>query len=159
YRGRPEREEDTLVAKMLIDGHRNIVVRNNSGHVAIDSPGTIQAHTVNVKATRQRVTFAAPPGTIGADQQASRYVQYLIRRYNEFAASDTPRTGFSYGAISRSIVSVFGAEWRLLPVEKADALFNYLHSRINRTRLARINKGKGRRSFSTHQEFIAKHGA
>jgi len=85
-------------------------------------------------------------------------MQYLIKRYNEFAGSDpTRKTRFSYGAISRNIESNFGAEWRYLPIEKAISVFVYLQERVTKTRQAKINKGKGYRAFSTYEEFLAKH--
>ena len=157
--GRPETQQDAFVAKILLNQFRRITVTNNSGNVAIDSPGAMQAQTINVKTTTKKVTVSAPPGTIGSDQDASRYVQHLIKRYNEFASSDpTRRTSFSYGAISQNIESNFGAQWRMLPLEKANAVFEYLQGRIAKTRRARINKGKGSPAFSTYEEFLAKHG-
>lgn len=156
--GRPETLQDRFFAKILLNDLRRISVTNNSGNVAIQSPGAMQAQTINVKTTTKKISVSAPPGTIGADQNASRYIQHLIKRYNEFGGSDSTRkTNFSYGAISRNIESNFGAEWRLLPLEKADAVFEYLQGRITKTRQARVNKGKGYRAFSTYEEFLAKH--
>lgn len=156
--GRPEQEQDGFFAKVLINDTRKVVVTNNSGYVAIDSPGTIQAQCVNVRPSTKKVTIGATAGTIGADQQASRYVHYLIERYNKFASSDsTRRTRFHFGAISKNIADNFGSKWQLLPLEKSQAVFEYLQFRINKTRLARINKGKGEKSFSSYQEFSAKH--
>lgn len=156
--GRPETLQDGFFAKILLNDFRRISITNNSGNVAINSPGAMQAQTINVKTTRKKISVSAPPGTIGADQNAGRYVQHLIKRYNEFAGSDlTRKTSFSYGAISRNIESNFGAEWRLLPLEKANAVFEYLQGRIAKTRQAKINQGKGYRAFSTYEEFLAKH--
>lgn len=156
--GRAETLQDTFFAKVLLNQFRRIVVSNNSGNVAINSPGAMQAHTINIKSTPKKIVLSAPQGTIGADQDASRYVQHLIKRYNEFAGSDTTRKGrFSYGAISKNIEHNFGSEWRLLPVEKTGAVFIYLQERISKTRLARVNRGKGYPAFSTYEEFLTKH--
>jgi hypothetical protein len=156
--GRNERPEDSFFAKILLNDFRIISVTNNSGNIAINSPGAMQAHTINVKTTASKVSVRPPPGTIGADQNISRYVSYLIKRYNEFAGSDSARkTKFSYGAISNNVKSNFGAEWRLLPLKKASAVFAYLQERIQKTRLARINRGKGYAAFSTFEEFLEKH--
>ena len=156
--GRPEQESDRFFAKILINDAHRVTVTNNSGNVAVNSPGAIQGRNITVKTTRSKVSVNAPPGTIGADQQASRYVQHLIRRYNEFAGSDSTRkAAFSYGAISRNIASNFGSDWRLLPLEKATAVFAYLQERISKTRQAKINKGKGKPSFSSYDEFLSKH--
>lgn len=156
--GRNEKQEDGFFAKLLLNDFRRISIANNSGNVAINSPGAMQAHTINVNTPAKKISVSAPPGTIGADQDASRYVQHLIKRYNEFAGSDTSRkTSFSYGAISRNIESNFGSEWRLLPLEKANAVFAYLQGRIAKTRQAKINKGKGYSAFSTFEKFLVKH--
>jgi hypothetical protein len=157
--GRDEQATDGFYAKILLNDLRRVSVVNNSGNVAINSPGAILAQTVNVKTTRRSVTVNAPPGTIGADQQASRYVQYLIKRYNEFASADqTRRTKFSFGALSSNIETRFGAPWKLVPVEAFDALCEYLQQRIGRTILAKRNHAKGFPSFSTYEEFLTKHG-
>jgi len=156
--GRPETAQDGLFAKILLNDFRRISVTNESGNVAINSPGALQAQTINVKTTKKNISMNAPPGTIGADQNASRYMQHLIKRYNKFAGSDHTRTTpFNYGAISRNIEINFGSEWRLLPLGKANAVFAYLQARIAKTRQARINKGKGYKAFSTYAEFLAKH--
>lgn len=156
--GRIERAEDGFFAKLLLNDFRRASVTHNSGNVAINSPGTMQAHTINVNTTTKKISVSAPPGTIGSDQDASRYLQHLIKRYNEFAGADTTRkTKFTYGAISRNIESNFGSEWRLLPLEKATAVFAYLQDRISKTRQAKINKGRGYPAYSTFEEFLVKH--
>lgn len=155
--GRQEQAADGFFAKILLNDFHRISVVGNSGNVAINSPGAIQAKTVNVRTTRRTVSVNAPPGTIGADQQASRYLQYLIKRYNEYASANNQRSRkFNYGAISKNIESRFGATWKLLPVEKFDAVCEYLQQRISKTIIAKLNASKGHRSFSTYSEFIEK---
>ncbi|MDP3753358.1 MAG: HNH endonuclease signature motif containing protein [Polaromonas sp.] len=155
--GRAEQATDAFFAKVLLNDLRRITITNNTGNVAINSPGVIQAHTVNVKTSRRSVTVNAPPGTIGANQQLSRYVQYLIKRYNEFASADRTRASkFSYGAVSVNIESQFGASWKLLDAEKFGSVCEYLQQRIGKTILAKLNASKGHRSFSTYAEFLAK---
>ena len=155
--GRTEKVEDLFFAKILINDSRKISVENNSGNIAIDSPGTIQATSLSIKATREKISVSSPPGTIGADRRASQYVQYLINRYNKFAASEpSRRTKFSYGAISRNIESKFGSQWKLISIEASNDLFSYIQGRIDMTRQAKINRGKGHRSYSSFEEFIDK---
>lgn len=154
--GRPEQATDAFFAKILLNDLKRITITNNTGNIAINSPGAIQAHTVTVKTSRRSVVVNAPPGTIGADQQLSRYVQYLIKRYNEFASADKTRTTkFSYGAVSVNVETQFGASWKLLPIEKFDPVCAYLQQRIGKTILAKLNASKGQRSFSTYTEFLA----
>lgn len=155
--GRPERPADSVFAKILLNGLQQIDISDNTGNIAINSPGAIQARTVNIKSARNHVAVNAPPGTIGSDQGQSRYVQYLINRYNQFARENKSRsTKFSYGAISVNIERRYGASWKLLPSEKFEELCDYLQQRILKTIIGRLNTGKGQKSFSTYSEFSTK---
>lgn len=155
--GRQEIESDLLAAKLMMQDYRKIDANHNSGNIAIDSPGAVQANTIHLNAGKAKVTYSLPPGTIGSDQHLVRYIQHLIKRYNEFASADPSRgSRFHHGVISTNIRSKFGADWRLLPTERAVEVFEYLQGRIGKTRQARINRGKGFRAFSTFDEFNAK---
>lgn len=114
--------------------------------------------TLRLERLVKKISVQAPPGTVGADQQVSRYIQYLISKYNKFAKAEPSRkTKFSYGAISRTIESKFGAKWKLLPEEKVSEVIGYLYGRILKTRIGKSNSKKGECSYSTFEEFIAKH--
>ncbi|MFZ2523845.1 MAG: HNH endonuclease signature motif containing protein [Candidatus Ferrigenium altingense] len=152
--GRPEIPTDSVFAKLLLNAYNQITIVDNAGNVAINSPGVIQGKVINFKTTKKKIVVTAPSGTIGGDGNAARYVQYLISRYNEFASKDTTRTTrFSFGALSKNIASNFGSEWKFIPIERSNELFAYLQERILKTKLARINKGKGYRAFSTYEDF------
>ncbi|WP_438273860.1 HNH endonuclease signature motif containing protein [Nitrobacter sp.] len=152
--GRAEQPADLIFAKLLLNDLNRITISQNSGNIAINSPGAIQAHQVHVRTTRRSLSINAPPGTIGSDKETTRYVQYLIDRYNKFAGADRMRASkFSYGAISKNIESNFGAPWRLLPIEKFNAVCEYLQQRIKRTVIAKSNAAKGMRAYSTYMEF------
>jgi len=157
--GRPEKAEDAFFAKILMNSSHKIDIQKNSGNIAINSPGSIQGETITVKTTSKKVSVNAPPGTIGVDQQSSRYIEYLIQRYNKFADKESWRkTKFSYGAIRKNIETKFGIKWQFLPEEKASEVIAYLQSRISKTRQAKINSGKGYSAFSSFDEFNKKHG-
>jgi len=154
--GRAERSEDGFAAKKLIERYASVHIAGNSGNISINSPGSIQAQTVSIR-TNRKIVFSPPPGTVGADQDASRYIQYLISRYNKFASQEPSRkTKFNYGVISRNIADKFGAEWRLLPLARSNTVFEYLHARIRKTRLAKNNSAVGKRSFASYEEFVAR---
>lgn len=153
--GRPERADDMFNARILLRDFGRIDARNNSGTVVVASPGAIVGQTVNVKASRKVVKVQPPAGTLGADPDASRYVQYLINRYNKLASADTDRAkAFSYGAISRTIEANYGAQWRLLPMADFDQLTDYLQTRISKTRIAKRNAARGGRSFSSFSDYV-----
>lgn len=154
----PEQQTDGFYAKILLNALRQVDITNNSGNIAINSPGVIQAHTVTVKTNRKTVSVAPPPGTIGADQEQSRYVDYLIKRYNEFASKDNNRpTKFNFGVLSKNIESQFGGPWKLLSAAIFDNVCHYLQGRISKTQIAKWNLSRGYRAFSTYDEFLAKH--
>ena len=89
----------------------------------------------------------------------SKYIAHLISRYNKYASREPNRkTKFSYGALSSNVEAKFSVRWQLLGVEYAQAVISYIQGRINRTRLARINKGKGYSAYSTLEEYIKKYG-
>jgi hypothetical protein len=158
--GRPEKIEDNFYAQLLLNAYKNIQIKNNSGNISINSPGSIQGKNVTVNTERKKVKIEAPPGSLGADSVLSKYIAHLISRYNEYASKEPNRkTKFNYGAVSRNVEAKFGARWQLLGGECAQEVISYLHGRINKTRLARINKGKGYPAYSALQEYIQKYGA
>ncbi|MDK9721164.1 MAG: HNH endonuclease [Rhodospirillales bacterium] len=157
---RDELASDERIAKLLLQKYSQSTITENSGNIAINSQDVVQIGNLNIKTgSRKKISIQPPTGTVGADINAARYVSYLVKRYNEFASKDTSRaTKFSFAAISRNIESSFGSEWRLLPLNIFDALCEYLHGRINKTRIAKMNRGRGTKSFSTFSEFLSKHG-
>ena len=152
--GRAESDGDGIFAKILLNALPSVEINNNSGNVVIGSPGTVIAGTINFRNSKKIQKIQPPPGTIGADQAASRYVLHLINRYNEFASADKSRvTKFNFGAISKNITDNFRSPWRVLPMESFSEVCMYLQERINKTRVAKANVSKGYRSFSSFEEF------
>ncbi len=156
---RPETEQDFFFARILLNHlNKHLKAGDNTVNIMFDSPGAIQGHTINLQTQKNRISVNAPPGTIGSDANLSRYMQHLIKRYNEFARIDPTRRGrFSHAVISKNIEDVYGNQWKLLPLENAADLIEYLQGRISRTWQAKVNKGKGWKSFSTYHEFLQKH--
>jgi len=152
--GRPERADDVFAARILLRTYDRISVTGDNANVVVNSPGAIVGQTVNVRTASSKVKIQPPPGTIGTDELTCRYIEYLIKRYNEFAGADKHRSRpFSYGAISRTIETKFRGRWRSLPLADFDPVVDYLQWRINRTRVAKANTAKGHRSFSSFAEF------
>ena len=157
--GRAERPEDAFYAQVLLNAY-HISVGSNTGNLAINSPGAIQGNTITVNTKKKSVNIQAPLGTIGSNIVLSKYISHLIKRYNEYASKETSRKSkFSYGAISKNISDKFGSKWQLLEEGRANEIISYMHTRILRTRQARINKGKGYPSFSSLEEYQKKYGA
>lgn len=158
--GCPESEAHNFYAQILLNSYRNIEIVANSGNISINSPGTIQGQNVTIKTECKKVKVEPPPGSLGADLVMSKYIAYLIKRYNEFASKDTERkTKFSYGAISKNIEDKFGARWQLLSMEYSATVVAFLHGRINKTKQACYNRGNGYQSYSTLLEYTQKYRA
>ena len=122
------------------------------------SPSSIHAESATAGYGREKDPSAGPsPGTIGADRDASRYVQYLVHQYNKFASADpTRRARFHYGALTGHIEARFGRPWHSVSIERANEVFEFIQARIEGTLLARINKGKGLPVYSPYKHFKSK---
>src|SRR5690606_13646342 len=83
--GRPERAEDAFAARILLRIYDRITIIGDNANVVIESPGAIVGQTVHVRTPQKKVIFQSPPGTIGVDGAACRYIEYLIDRYNKLA--------------------------------------------------------------------------
>lgn len=151
-------QEDSIFAGILLNDYRRIEIKNNKGNIILNSPGSIQANSVNISTQKRNIKVLPPEGTVSQDLNMSRYIKHLIGRYNEFASSDTTRKSkFSHGAIYRNIESRFGSRWEFVPVHYFEDLARYLQGRIDKTMLAQINKSKGRKSYSCFQEYCEKY--
>lgn len=149
--------EDSIFAGILLNDYRQIVISDNRGNIVIDSPGAIQANTVNIKTQRKNIKVLPPEGTISSDLRMKGYIKHLIDRYNEFAGGDPARKKvFSYGAIYKNIQKIFKVKWDFVPFDRFDEVVQYLQGRINKTRQARVNKGRRYKSYSSFSEYCAK---
>ncbi len=129
------------------------------GHVMVDSPGSVQAGNVVFKTVKRKIKLEPPEGCIASDLMQRNYVKHLIDRYNEFASQQRVRKGtFSYAAIYGLIKKEFRADWDKIPIERFEELVNLIQSRINRTEVGSINRGKGYRNYSTYTEYRREHG-
>jgi hypothetical protein len=152
--GRPEQTTDSFYAKILLNDLPRIEINNNSGNFVINSPNTILAKTVIVRTARKTIKILPPAGTIGADQDASRYIQHLIKQYNKFASADKTRGAkFHFGVISKNIEDNFRAPWKMLVIDDFRGLCEYLQRRINVTRIGKLNAAKREKNFSSFEEY------
>jgi hypothetical protein len=134
------------------------IITENSGNIAINSPGAVQAGVVVFKTSRRKLKIAPPSGSIGADGDAMRYVKYLIDRYNDFAKSDPSRSGsFNPAVIYATIKRIYGANWDLVSHSRFAHLTGYLQYRIEKTRLSRIGAARGHALYSGFDEYLRKH--
>jgi hypothetical protein len=143
-------------AQRLLDDYRGLYNIRTTGHVMIDSPGGIQAEHVVVKTEKKTVKLNAPAGTIAADRLKRNYIKHLIDRYHKYAA-DQPGRKFRYAAMYDDVKREFGAKWDHVSVDRFDDLAAHVQQKIDGTMIGRINRGKGRRSYSTYEDYLAKY--
>ena len=143
----------TKAAQMLLDNYLSIVIQSNTGQINIQSPGAIQAQTVNIKTTKQKVVHPPPAGSIANNRAMLSYTKYLISRYQDFQKADQQKTSkFKYIAIHNALKREFKGDWKLLPETRFNDLVNYLQRRIDNTKLGRINRAKTKPNYHSFAE-------
>lgn len=156
--GRPERMSDEIFGRALLAKLNKFTIVKNSGNIALNSPGAIQAGTLVFKSSRNINKINSPPETIGSDGDATRYVKHLIDRYNEYARSEPSRTRkFQFAVIYKVIEREFGSNWKLINLNRFEDVCTFLQTRIGRTRIGKLNAAKGYPLFSNFEEFTVKY--
>lgn len=138
------------VAQQLLANYTKVSVVGNSGNVAINSPGAIQANTITFKNTKARsISIQPPAGSIGAAQAKASYCQHLIERYQEFQKADrTGKTQYKFMAIHMALKRKFGTTWKLLGEDRFEEVIAFLQSRIDATVIGKLNRSKGQPNYS-----------
>lgn len=140
-------------AARLLENYTNVVIHSNTGQVAIQSPGAIQANTITLKTTKAKLAVAPPSGSIAEDRAMMSYTKYLIDRYQEFQKADTTKPGrFKYMAIHAALKRQFKGDWKLLSSSRFTEVVTFLQRRINNTMLGRINKSRGTHNYHGFEE-------
>jgi len=153
-----EHPGDTVFAAALLAKLSDTTITDNTGNIAINSPGAIQTGTLIVKTTSSKTKILPPAGSLGSDADRRRYVKYLIDRYIQFAKAGPGRaTPFKPAVIYASIKREFGSQWELVSLARFSDLCIYLQGRIGKTSLGKINAAKGQTLFSSFEEYVCKH--
>jgi hypothetical protein len=147
---------DARKAELLLKDYRAVYI-NAGGNVMMNSPGGIQAEKVEIKNVKGTIHVLPPDGSIAADLQKRNYIKHLIERYHEFA-SKQPGRAFTYAAIYAEIKKRYGAKWDLVPVHLFEDLASFLQHRIDRTMLGSMNRGQGRKNYSSFEDYLVKYG-
>nr|VFK18339.1 MAG: hypothetical protein BECKLPF1236B_GA0070989_11393 [Candidatus Kentron sp. LPFa] len=143
------------VAQALLTNYQNIVIQNNTGQVAVNSPGAIQANTLNLKTTKKNVTIAPPDGSVSSVLEMRSYIEYLIAKYQDYQKQDKEKTGNNkYRIIYNAIRREYGCKWQLVPADRFDELVRFLHRRIDNTKIGRIRKHRDQKRHHSFDEHI-----
>ncbi|OQW32997.1 MAG: hypothetical protein A4E19_06515 [Nitrospira sp. SG-bin1] len=144
--------QDT-VAQGLLKKYESIVIINSGGNVAYKSPGAIQAQTVNLKTTKKSVRFNPPSDAIGAVAAMTSYIEYLIRKYQDYQKQDTEKEGSrKYTVIYSAIQREYGSKWQTIPASSFEDLVSFLQRRIDNTKVGRIRKSRGQKRYHGFEE-------
>ncbi len=138
-----------------------LTLRNNSRHSdrrnnSIHINGNVSSATIANSISAQTIIYKAPSkpkieyanGSIGKNAEYKNYIKHLIDRYNEYKESDVGKGNLNYAAIYGSIKKEFRASAFQIPENEFVKLSAYLQDRIDKTKLGRINKGKGIKNYS-----------
>ncbi|MBK8134019.1 MAG: HNH endonuclease [Gammaproteobacteria bacterium] len=140
-------------AQALLAHHDSINVSNNSGQLAINSPGAILAGVVNLKTNRSKVVTPSPLGAIGASQPMSAYCKYLVARYNEYQKADfTGKSDSKYMVLPNAVIRKFGNRWQDLPEAKFSEVVTFLQARIDATIIGKRNRARSIENYHSFHE-------
>ena len=145
----------TSVAQALLSSYQNIAIQNNSGQVAVNSPGAIQANTLNLKTTKKKVSIAPPSGSVSSELDMCSYVEYLISKHQDYQKQHKEKEGrYKYMAIYNAIKREYGCKWQLVPVARFEELVIFLQKKIDNTKVGRIRKSWDQKRYHGFEEHI-----
>lgn len=112
--------------------------------------------TFNVrKQTRNKY----PEGSCGYNNNKANYIGYLMGRYHEYKEYEVGKAQMNYAVFPSSIKKQFkiGKTRTVynIPDTRFEELVEYIQTRIDRTKLAKINKGKFQfKNYETFEEYL-----
>lgn len=143
------------VAQALLGNYQNIIVQNNTGPVAVNSPGAIQTKTLNLKNTKENITIAPPEGSVSSVLDMRSYIEYLISKHQDYQKQHKEKTGrYKYIAIYNAIKREYKCKWQLVPVERFEELVLFLQNKIDNTKVGRIRKSRNQTRYHSFEEHI-----
>ena len=115
---------------------------------------TVNADTIIFKSkSKPKIEYA--DGSIGKKAELKNYIKHLIDRYNEYKESELGRDKMKYQLIYGAIKNEFKASAFQVPETQFEQLANYLHDRIDKTRMGKINKSKGYKNYSSFSDIYS----
>lgn len=149
--------EISRVAQQLLEHLVTISVQNNTGQVAINSPGTtqIQEQTINNYNIRKpKAPKTTPPiGSIGSDRAQNAYIDYLIGRYQQYQKADTSKQGsFKYILIHNALTRTFKGQWKYLSTSDFEDVAGFLKKRIDSTKQGRYNRSRNWPNYESFED-------
>lgn len=116
-------------------------------------------NTVNITNNKTSVQRKYPEGSIGSDLVKRNYISYLISRFNKFKEYEVGKDKMKYNLLGAQLKRKFKigqtSTIYYLPVEQFNELLNEIQTKIDGTKLGRINKGKSiEKNYDSFDEYI-----
>lgn len=131
---------------------------NNSQHFEA-ADNAIQNITINKISGRGKrsVPSVPPSGTIGCDPAKRSYVNHLYDRLIDFKSKIPKYDAIKAASIvSRNVRKLFGSTWTNVPLSRYDGIIAYLQAEIDKTPIGRKNCARGKKNYSSYDEFMQK---
>ncbi len=136
-------------SKITVKGVANVVGEN------VHIGGDVQ---INVHTGRKRLARSIIPGSVSEDVRKVGYLEYLIKRYNEFKKWECESKGLEmkYFLIRNAYWGELKYQVKDTPLHLFDHAVNFLQRRITNTMLGRIKNKAGARLYSDFENFDKK---
>ena len=120
----------------------NVGAQHAEQIVNVVGPTTIKTH-------RPKIQRAPIPGTVGADPYMKGELEKLVKRLGDFRCwqRGKDKAPSIFPAIYKNYLRDKKCAVFDTPQERFDEAVEYFHRKIDDTKLGRINKGKGQRSY------------
>lgn len=117
----------------------------------------VAGRDINIRVPSKKVAKGLIiPGTVAEDKTKIGYLNYLVKRYNEFKKWECNNKG-----VKMNYILIRGAYQREIkyivkdtPIELFEKAVKFFWRRIENTMLGRINRAKGQPLYSTFDEFM-----
>lgn len=140
-------------ASKILQQYEQLIILNEGGNIALNSPGVIQAQTINFKSSKKSVQYAPPNDSIGSSASLASYIEYLINKYQDYQKQDSSKEGRrKYTLIYNAIKRKFGCKWQTIPASSFESLVQLLKSRIDNSKVGRIRKARGQKRYHSFKE-------
>ena len=138
---------------------------NDSSPPVIQVPGSnnviagrdLNVQTLSVRTTKSSLRAPVMPGTVAESPNKANYLEYLVSRYNEFKKWDCENSGkpMRYPLIRSAYAREIGCRVKDTPVEQFERACQYLHRRIDDSKLGRINRSRDKSNYSTFESWLS----
>jgi hypothetical protein len=151
------REEVISVKQQLINKTYTRLLETTSPSIYATTANVRSGNntTININTSRKKIIQKHAPGSIGSNNEKGNYIDYLIKRFNEYKAYEVGKENVKYWWIIKHLKSKYKlGQYRTLldlPIDKFEELAAIIQGKIKSTKLARI-KGKQHKNYSTFEE-------